>query len=46
MMAAIHNKELAAHVGKRKRGYETFDNEEGRKLMKEWEVPYGSGNMS
>lgn len=23
------------------RGYETFDNEEGRKLMKEWEVPEG-----
>lgn len=23
------------------RGYETFDHEEGRKLMKEWEVPEG-----
>ena len=23
------------------RGYETFDNEEGQKLMKEWEVPEG-----
>ena len=23
------------------RGYETFENEEGRKLMKEWEVPEG-----
>ena len=23
------------------RGYETFDNEEGRKLLKEWEVPEG-----
>ena len=23
------------------RGYETFDNEEGRKRMKEWEVPEG-----
>lgn len=23
------------------RGYETFDSEEGRKLMKEWEVPEG-----
>lgn len=23
------------------RGYETFDNEEGRKLMKKWEVPEG-----
>ena len=23
------------------RGYETFDNEEGRKLMREWEVPEG-----
>lgn len=23
------------------RGYETFDNEEGRELMKEWEVPEG-----
>ena len=27
------------------RGYETFDNEEGRKLMKEWEVPFIMSRM-